>query len=398
MSQPRLAFPLSEYAERLRRVRQAMAVRSLRSLFVTEPANIYYLTGYDAWSFYMPQGLYLPAQGDPLLFLREMDAFGASRICCLPSEQILGYPEHLVQHPSDHPMEWVAQHLLERGIRDDRSGPVGVESESPFFSVRSYQVLTRTLPGVPFVDSGGLVNWVRSVKSSAEVDVMRLAGRVAEKVMAVALDAVRIGRRQCDAAAEIVAAQASGTAEIAGDYPAIVPMMPTGEGSGTPHLTWGGERFAPGQVTVVEVAGVHQRYHAPIARTLVLGLHEPRLATTAGIVRDGMEAALGAVRPGATCEDVERAWRKVAATAGVEKPSRIGYSIGIGYPPDWGEGTMSLRPGDTTPLQERMAFHLILGLWGKGPGFELSQAFVVGPNGADPLFTFPRSLHVKEGT
>lgn len=391
-----LPFDALEYAARLRRVRDAMAARSMRGLIVTDPANLYYLTGYDAWSFYMPQGLYVPADGDVVLFAREMDAIGAPRICCLPREQVLGYPEHLVQHPSLHPMQWVADRLLEHGIGDDPDYPVGIESEASFFTVRSYLALTRALPNVRFIDSGSLVNWVRAVKSPAELEIMREAGRIAERVMTVAFEAVRPGRRQCDAAAEIMAAQAAGTVEIAGDYPAIVPMMPTGESAGIPHLTWSGEPFEAGQATIIEAAGVHRRYHVPIARTVVLGKADARLAATASIVQDGMDAALDAARPGSTCEAVHQVWQAVVSAAGVDKPSRIGYSIGIGYPPDWGEGTMSLRAGATTQLREGMAFHLILGLWHDGWGYELSQALAVGSDGAEPLHHFPRGLHVKE--
>ena len=56
--------------------------------------------------------------------------------------------------------------------------------------------------------------------------------------MRTACDQLRPGRRQCDLVAEILAAQALGTPEHGGDYPAIVPMLPTGEAAGTPHLTW----------------------------------------------------------------------------------------------------------------------------------------------------------------
>ena len=75
-----------------------------------------------------------------------------------------------------------------------------------------------------------------------------------------------------------------------------------------------------------------------------------------------------AVRVGATCEGVEAAWREVIAHHGLSKSGRIGYSIGVGYPPDWGERTMSLRPGDTTVLEANMTFHMILGIWMDGWG------------------------------
>lgn len=86
---------------------------------------------------------------------------------------------------------------------------------------------------------------------------------------------------------------------------------------------------------------------------------------------------------------------EVIARHGIRKPSRIGYSVGLGYPPDWGEHIMSLRPGDLTELRPDMTFHMILGLWMDDWGFELAETFRVTPAGAECLCSFPRRLFVK---
>jgi Xaa-Pro aminopeptidase len=113
-------------------------------------------------------------------------------------------------------------------------------------------------------------------------------------------------------------------------------------------------------------------------------------------VADGLEAALDATRAGRTCEDVEAAWARVIRRAGPEKRSRIGYSVGLGYPPDWGERTASLRPGDTTVLLPGMCFHLIPGMWTATWGFELSETVRVTESGPPEILTrFPRELIVK---
>jgi Xaa-Pro aminopeptidase len=392
-----LPFEPSEYVDRLRRARDSMAARGLAALIVTDPANMYYLSGYNAWSFYTPQGLYVPADGDPVLFAREMDAKGAHMTTWLPRNQILAYPESYVQQPDRHPMEWVAAQLRECGLtKAALDGPVGLETDSYYFTARAYQSLRAAMPDVEFVDCGHLVAWVRAVKSPAELALMRKAARIADRTMAVAVEAVRAGRRQCDAVADIAAAQAAGTAEYGGDYPAIVPMLPTGNGAGTPHLTWSEHRFVEGEATTIELAGSYRRYQVPLARTVMLGTPPRRLADTFRIVEEGMEATLAQIRPGVTCESVEQAWRSVISRYGLEKPSRIGYSVGIGYPPDWGEHTMSLRPGDTTVLRPNMTFHTILGMWMDGWGCELSETLVVTPDGPECLCSFSRSLFVKE--
>ncbi len=388
--------PEQEFATRLSRVQAGMADASLSALVVSDPANIYYLCGYDAWSFYVPQSLIVPAEGDPQFFGRAMDAAGAAAVSALDPDRVHGYPERLVHHPDEHPFDWIADRARTLGLLSDDPGQqVAVEADAHFFSARSYLALRAALPQTSVVDSHELVNWVRLVKSDYEIERLRVAGSIAEQAMRVALDAVAVGRRQCDVAAEIVAAQATGTPEHGGDYPAIVPMLPTGDAAGTPHLTWSDAPFVDGEATTVELAGAFERYHAPLARTIMLGTPPTRLAGTAAVVTEGMAAAQAAFVPGATGHDVHAAFNAVIARQGLAKESRIGYSIGIGYPPDWGERTVSLRPKEETVLVPGMAFHIILGMWMDGWGYELSEPVVVTDSGTSPLAHLPHELTVR---
>ena len=76
--------------------------------------------------------------------------------------------------------------------------------------------------------------------------------------------------------------------------------------------------------------------------------------------------------------------------------SRIGYAVGLGYPPDRGERTVSLRPGNTTVLAPTMCFHMILGMWLDQWGYELPGTFRVTEAGPPEILThFPRRLFVK---
>jgi len=272
----------------------------------------------------------------------------------------------------------------------------GLEMDSYFFTPRAYEALRARAPQAEFTDAHELVNWVRAVKSDAELSLMRAAARIAERVMRAGIDAVEPGVRQCDAVAAIYDAAVRGVDGTGGDYAAIVPMLPTGRGMTTPHLTWTDEPFKAGEGTLLELAGCHRRYHCPLARTVFLGRPPRRLVEVAAATRAGLEAALAAVRPGVRCEDVEAAWRRAIAEHGLEKPSRIGYSVGLNYPPDWGEHTMSLRPGDTTELEPGMTFHMIVGMWMDDVGFDLSETFAVTANGAECLSSVPRDLAVKE--
>jgi ectoine hydrolase len=386
------AVDAAEYADRLRRVRDKMRERSLAALVVSDPANLFYLTGYDAWSFYTPQCLVIPAETEPHLFARAQDAAGATFTCNLPAEQIHGYPEELVHRPDVHPFEWIAgaaRDLVPAGEL------VGVEGDAHFFSPRGYFALANGLPGNRLADSAELVNWVRLVKSPSEVGRLRIAGAIAERAMRIACEQLRPGRRQCDLVAEILAAQAIGVPGHGGEYPALVPLLPTGDASGTPHLTWSDRPFRIGEATTIELAGVFGRYHAPLARTVMLGDPPQRLIDTAHVVAEAMESTLDAIRPGVTGGVVHEAFDRVIRSHGLRKDSRIGYSIGIGYPPDWGERTVSLRREETTELAAGMAFHIILGMWMDGWGYELSEPIVVTATGVERLTDLPHELTIR---
>lgn len=387
-------FDTSEYMARIEKTKARMADAGVDVLVAADPANMNYLTGYDGWSFYVPQTVIVAAdKPEPVWVGRGMDANGAKHTTFLSDTDIIGYPDHYVQSPVRHPMNFVADVIKERGWEARR---IGLEMDAYYFSARGYEALKADLPDAALVNADLLVNWVRIVKSPHEIELMRQAGKIVEQVMQTAFERVAPGVRECDAVAEIYRAQMRGTDAFGGDYPSIVPMMPTGEKTSTPHLTWTDDPYTNETAVNLELAGCRNRYHSPLARTMYLGSNPPpKLTDTSKIVVEGTDAALSAVKPGALCEDVELAWRKVIARAGLEKESRIGYSMGLNYPPDWGEHTASLRPGDKTELRPNMTFHMILGMWMDDWGFECSESFRVTETGYETFAGVPRDLYVK---
>lgn len=387
------AFEAAEYRERQAKTKARMAAEGVDVLLASDPANMCYLSGYDGWSFYVHQLLVVALDADaPIWIGRGMDAGAAKVTTYLAHDDIVGYPDDFVQSTEKHPMDYVAGVLEARGWGGAR---IGVEMDAYYFTAACLASLERNLANATFVDATGLVNWVRIVKSPAELEYMRRAARIVERVMATAFNAVSPGVRQCDAAAAIYQAEISGTPEFGGDYTALVPLLPSGVGSSTPHLTWTDAPFVEGEATILELAGCHRRYHCPMARTVFLGTPPQKVADTAAVVVEGLEAALDAVEPGMTAEAVEAVWRATIARHGIVKDSRIGYSTGLNYPPDWGEHTISLRPGDKTVLEPNMTLHMIPGVWFDDWGIEISECFRVTETGAEPLADVPRELFVK---
>ncbi|MER9275343.1 M24 family metallopeptidase [Mesorhizobium sp. M0643] len=388
-----LPFHPHEYRNRLSAIRAEMARHNLDLLIVNDVANQHYITGYDGWSFYTPQMVLVPlADEEPVWIGRAMDAAGGLLTAWMKPENVVGFPEDHVQRADRHPMDWIADWITKKGWG---RGNIGIELEAYYYSPKAHARLTRGLPSAIFQDADLLVNWIRSVKSDAEIDYLRKASRLAEAAVSAAYDVIAPGVRECDAIAKIQAAQIAGSPDFAGDITALPPTILGRENASAPHIMWSDRRFGDNETVALELAGVVRRYATGLARTLQLGAMPAKVGDTGKAVLEGMEAVLETIGPGVVAEEVEASWRKVIQRYGLKKESRIGYSIGAAYPPDWGEHTISLRQGDKTILKPGNVLHSILGMWMDGWGIEVSETILVTADGCETLTSFPREIHAK---
>jgi ectoine hydrolase len=388
-----LPFSKEEYRTRLARLRACMQDKAIELLVVTDVANQYYLTAYDGWSFYTPQVVLVPlADEDPVWIGRAMDAAGGQLTVWMARDRVIGYPESLVQQDDRHPMDWIGNWIVDRGWGRLRTA---VELDSYYYSPKAHARLAAALPNARLVDAGLIVNWLRAEKSPAEIAYMRKAARIAETTMQAAYAVIAPGVRECDAVASIYQAQMAGQSEFSGDITALPPTILGGENAAAPHILWSERRFGADEIVALELAGACRHYTAGLARTMQLGTASNTLTRTAAAVLEGMDAVLDTIKPGVSAEAVELAWRRVIERHGLKKESRIGYAMGIGYPPDWGEHTISLRAGDRTLLAENHTLHCILGMWMDQWGLEISETILVTKDGAECLTSLPRAVHRK---
>ena len=197
-----LPFPKSEYQRRLTKVRAAMAKAEIDVLFVEDPSNMAWLTGYEGWSFYVHQGVIVFHDADPLWWGRVQDANGALRTVWMRDSDVAGYADRYIQSTRYHPMEDLAERLRARGYAGKR---IGVEMENYYYSAKAHLVLTEALPEATFVDATALVNWQRAVKSPEEIVFMRRAAAISEKIVDGILARVEPGLPKNELVAEIYA-------------------------------------------------------------------------------------------------------------------------------------------------------------------------------------------------
>ena len=389
-----MIFEKKEYKERLNKVKAEMQIRGIDLLISSDPANMNYLTGYDAWSFYYAQCVLVHINEDePICFLRDQDAGGAYIKTYLQDKNIIKYPEKYIHTPPSHPYEHLVEIIKQKKWDNVR---IGVEMDSHYFTATCFEKLLTGLNRATFHDSERLVNWVRIVKSDAEIKLMQAAARISENTMKTAFEVIKPGVRQCDAVADIQKSLFNGTPEFGGDYASIATLLPTGKGTSASHLTATEDKFAKGEATIIEISGVHKRYHCPMARTILLGEKNQKKIDTMKATNEALDEGIFATKPGNTADDVAQKFWGVLDKYGIKKESRTGYSIGIGYPPDWGEQTLNISKGDKTVLKPNVTFHMIavmqFGEW----GVEASESVRVTEKGSELFCNLSRELHIKE--
>jgi ectoine hydrolase len=382
-------FSEVEYDQRLKKTRKAMISNGVDVLVVCDPSNMHWLSGYDGWSFYVAQAVVVFLDKKIIWWGRPMDAAGVGATTTLSSDLIYTYSDDYVQNPQKHPYSHLVTILERLNVSSSR---IGVEMDNYYFSARSMAVLNTELPNAKFVDATGLVNWQRSVKSPQELEYMRRAGIIVGKMHERIRNKLEPGMRKCDLVAEIYDAAIRGTPEFGGDYPAIVPLLPSGSDAAAAHLTWDDSPMKSGEGTFFEIAGVYRRYHCPISRSAFIGNPPDKYLEAHKAVMEGLEAGLEKARPGNLCEDMANSFFGVLKKYDIHKDSRCGYPIGLSYPPDWGERTMSLRPGDKSVLETGMTFHFMPGLWMDDWGLEVTESFIIGESGPELLADITREL------
>lgn len=373
------AFPQEEFARRQAALRKVMGERGLDLYLTSSAENVYWLSGQQTPGYYTFQCLGVPLEGEPFLVNRGLETYNARANTRLGSIQ--GYDD------ADDPAVAVATALKARGWQGKR---VAIDKNAWFLTVNLYARLAAAFG--EFEDGAGLVEPLRRVKSSLELAAIEKAAMANDAGMGAGLALVQAGVNENTVAAAIMQASIAAGAEYVGMEPFVV----SGPRSGIPHATWRRRTIQPGDVTILETAACIDRYHAALFRTVITGEVPQRTVDMYGVCLDALEAVMAFAKPGVTCAQVHQVAQdvidKAGHTAGYRK--RTGYSLGISFAPDWGEGNiLSLYKGVEVPLEPGMVFHVPITLRDYARfTVAVSETIVITESGCRPLSRLPRAL------
>jgi len=385
------AFTTDEFRRRVAGTKRLMAEAGMDALLVLSEPNIFYLTGYEGFSDYVPQLALITANDDvPWLILREMDVACATPTCWLPDGHTVPYAEKFIGSRERTPWEPIADFIASK----TKSRRLGVEFSAKGFGVKEHATLLHHLKIESFLDADGLVSKMKRIKSDQELKYINEAAKVVDRAMLRGVETIGVGVRQADVGATVMEALCAGTPEIPGSPGRPPTMAPQAPLANAPHLKWSDGPYVEGMQTNFEMGGFRHRYCCGLSRTVYLGKPPEKLTRTHAAVMDGFEAALAMIRPGNTTGSVADAFHKAFDPHGIRKESRIGYSIGI----DWADGGATLQKGDTMVIEPNMMLHLIVGIWEPNDGYVFSETVQIDQTMGRSLTTVPRTLFVRPGT
>jgi Xaa-Pro dipeptidase len=351
------AFAKAEYDTRMAKARELLAKAGIDVMVVTGPENIFYLTGQQTPGYYTFQALVLPVEGAPVFVIRQLEYFNFIANTFIPDAEIY--------QDGDTPVEFLIDLIQKRGLASKR---IAIDKRGWFLPISVYEALQAKLGAIH--DGAGVIEQLRMVKSAAEIEKLTMAAGYVDAGMRAGMAALRIGASEND----LVAAMMGAAIGAGSEYMGMEPLVSVGPRTGVPHGTWRRRRIEANEPAFLEMAGCHDRYHAALMRSAWIGAAPKQAEDMEKACQEALQAALDAIRPGATCEAPHLACQKIIDCAGDTENfrKRTGYSVGISFAPDWGEGgILSLYTGVRTELRPGMAFHI-------PPALRIYGQFTVG--------------------
>ncbi|HEY2767515.1 MAG TPA: Xaa-Pro peptidase family protein [Solirubrobacteraceae bacterium] len=342
---PRMAVSLQEYTERLAKTRRWMHEHDVDLLVLNQPEHYNWLSGYDPTSVFYHQSLIVPAADEPLtLICNKAELALCEETCWVPDVRVVWTHEDQTAR--------TVEVLRERGLLGARR--IGLNLMSYHLRPRFALEFRDSLPAADLVDVTAVLDDLRLLKSPAEIEYLRRAARVADIGVSAGIDAIAPGVSDRD----VMAAIQHAVSAAGGEFPAYPFLV---DARGTLHGTPIGKVLQHGDTVYMEVSGVVRRYHCNISRTVVLGEPSARLRELYAVVKDALDRATDALRPGVSVREVVELVAKLQSGYEQNTWGRFGFSMEIAYPPIW-IGGLSLMRGDEHVLEPGMVITMEPGL------------------------------------
>lgn len=372
-------FTVDEYRSRVARFQDGMAQAGVDVLVVTTPEHLNYLTGFDPLGIYLYSAVVLTADAaEPILLTHKCEQGLAWSQCWISDVRIWEHGQDPIAMTAD-------------AVREDRPAAdarIGLEMGNWYLLPAWYEQLRAALPQATFHDATAIGQEARIIKSQAEIELIRRAAQYADIGFQAAVEHLRPGVSEFELNARILAAMADAGSE----YAALPMIIGSGPRSGLFHAAPSSRIVEDGDPVMFEISGVSARYNSNIVRTIVAGRAGDELAQLHKIVLDSFWEPFELVKPGVSVGELDRLSRQIRSRYAEYIPARVGFGMGLAYPPVW-VGRPDILDGDEHVLEPGMVFSMEPSIAHyKGMSVIYGYNILVTETGGEILHSTPRDL------
>src|SRR5271157_451117 len=367
--------------DRLEQVRKHLQEHQLDCVALVPGFNLRYIAGIYFMMLERPIILFIPADASksPVLVIPELEANNWRHNASFEAQL---FPWSDEAGPDDA-MRQAAQTLP--GVRT-----LGVEHLR--MRVLEADLINRFMPGIRVLKAETVLNPLRLHKGELEMASHRKAVQVCEASLEEVVSSLTMGESE----RQICNRLTSALLKNGGESTPIEALVLSGSNSGSPHGRSGERQVVAGDLLLFDFVTTVNGYYADITRTFVVD-REPdeRIQTVFNAVKAANAAGRAAVRPGVTCQDVDRAARRVLANAGFGPhfTHRTGHGLGLDVHEE-----PSIVEGNEMRLEEGMVFTIEPGCYIEGwGGVRIEDNVAVTRAGCECLTTFDRELRIIGG-
>jgi Xaa-Pro aminopeptidase len=368
---------LSALMDRLDRATATTVESGLDALIITPSADLRYLLGVntDPHAYFSERLTCLVLRGDD------------TPVLVVPTLERPGYATSRLDELGVEMADWVDgddPYALIAGLLRGAPTAIGLAEVMPAMHVLG---LRAALPGTTQRLAGPVMRELRMRKDATEIAALRKAGAAIDRVHARMAELAKPGRTEAEVGAAIAAAMVE-----EGHAAVSFVIVGSGPNGASPHHAVSDRVIEPGDIVVVDIGGpVPEGYYSDSTRTYCVG-GEPtaEVRDTYAVLQQAQQAAVAAVGPGVTAEQVDVAARTIIAEAGFGEyfVHRTGHGIGLDVHEE-----PYIVAGNDLVLEPGMSFSVEPGIYlPQRWGARIEDIVVVTEDGCERLNTRPREL------
>lgn len=358
---------------KVEQLQEYLRIRNLDAAFITNPDNVFYISGFRSNPHERLLGVMLFQEAEPFVICPKME---------VPDAKASGWGFEAIGHSdTDNAMAILEQAVASRGIKLKKAAV-----EKNHMTVERYESLQHFFGNLSFESLDEQLNRMRVIKDEQEIAVLRTAAEYADYAIEIGCNALKEGVTELEVLTEIeLALKKRGISHMSFDT-----MVLFGEKTASPHGKPGSRKLQAGDFVLFDLGVIYEGYCSDITRTVAFGTPTAEQRKIYDTVLQAELAAVRAAKPGVTAAELDRTARQIIEEAGYGSyfTHRLGHGLGISV-----HEFPSLHGANELPLEPGMVFTVEPGIYVPAvTGVRIEDDLVVTEKGVEVLTKYPKEL------